>query len=63
MYKVVFIDRRDGAYEIQRGKIDKLAQVIKEQAEQGYELLTMTTCPPLMDAHYVNFVLVFKEIK
>ncbi len=63
MYKVVFIDRKDGSYEIQRGKVDRLAQVIKEQAEQGYELLSMTTCPPPMDTYYVNFVLVFKQIK
>ena len=62
MYKVVFIEHTHGGYDIQCGKIDRLAQTIKEEAEQGYELLTMTTCPYLVDSGRVGFVLVFKKV-
>ena len=63
MYKVIYVSPRDGSYEIQKGDISPLAKEIKKQAEQGYELLTMTTCPYSINTGHVGFVLVFKKIK
>ena len=63
MYKVVYIGHREGGFEIQKGEISPLAKEIEKQAEQGYELLTMTTCPYLVNSGRVGFVLVFKKIK
>lgn len=63
MYKIVTIDHREGGYDIQRGKTDKIEETINLWHKNGYELVSVTSYPYLVDAGRVSFMLVFKNTK
>lgn len=61
MYKTVFIDHRNGGYEIQLGNLTKLESLINRWADNGWELVTITPAPYPIDASNLNYILVFKK--
>ena len=61
MYKTVFIEHTKGGYEIQKGKINLLEDTINSWCNNGYELVSITPCPYLVDAGRCGFILVFKS--
>ena len=61
MYKTVFIEHTKGGYEIQRGKTIILEDVINDWHNNGYEFVSITPCPYLVDAGRCGFILVFKS--
>lgn len=63
MYKTVFIEHGQGGYQIQRGQTQILEETINEWDKNGYELVSITPCPYLVDAGRCSFVLVFKSKK
>lgn len=61
MYKSVFIDHRNGGYQIQAGNTEILDEIINKWDNEGYEFVSITPCPYLTSAERCSFVLVFKS--
>lgn len=61
MYKSIIIEHRQGGYEIQRGKTSFIDETINKFWSEGYELVSVTSFPYLVDAGRVSFLLVFKK--
>ena len=61
MYKTVFIEHVRGGYAIQNGQTQILEDTINKWGNEGYELVSITPCPYLVDAACCGFVLVFKS--
>ena len=61
MYKTVFIEHRQGGYQMQCGQTQILEETINKWYENGYELVSITPCPYLVNAGKCSFVLVFKS--
>lgn len=58
MYKTII--SKEIAKELQWDRVDMLNQLLNNEYENGWELVSMTTIP-LMVSHYCNYVLIFKK--
>ena len=61
MYKTVFIEHGLGGCDIQRGNTKILEETISKFYNDGYELVTITSCPYLVNSARCSYVLVFKS--
>lgn len=61
MYKTFFLDHRQGGYELQCGKTQKLEEIINLWDKNGYDFVSIAPCPYLVNASRLSYVLVFKQ--
>ena len=61
MYKTVFIEHVKGGYDLQLGKTEVIDNLVNAWAANGWELVTITPCPYLIEAARMGYAVTLKK--